>query len=210
MIELTEIQRDTVIELVNIAVGRAASSLNQLVDEEICLTVPGVKFIGRIDACRLINERTVNGACAVVQEFSGPCPGDALLVFPDKKSLELVRAIIGDLAPLESTVELERDALTEVGNIVLNASLGSLANLLGMEIACSLPEYVKGTGESIMSLKTGGGGNGDMAMFMDVDFELKKRKINGYLVFVLDMDAAQKFIDLVDGYIVKVFSSSRL
>ncbi|OHC74846.1 MAG: hypothetical protein A3G18_10420 [Rhodospirillales bacterium RIFCSPLOWO2_12_FULL_58_28] len=211
MIKLTEIQQETITELMNIAVGRAASSLNQLVDEEIGLTVPRVRFIERGDVSRLINEHTIDGACAVTQEFSGPCPGEALLVFPEKKSLELVRAIIGELAPVESASELERDALTEVGNVVLNASLGSLANLLGMEIVCALPEYVKGAGEFIiMGRETGAGGNGDMTMFMEVNFELKQRKINGYMMFILGMDAARKFMDFIDGYMAKAFSSSRL
>lgn len=206
MIELSEIQKEAITELMNISIGRAASSLNQLVDEEIRLTVPRVLFIERSEASKRIDERGVNGTCAVMQEFSGPCSGDALLVFPEKKSLELVRAIIGETVPLDSLTELEHEALTEVGNIVLNASLGSIANLLDMEITCSLPEYLKGSGEEILSQGSGNMNNGDMAMFMEVDFELKQRKINGYVIFMLDMDSANEFIKVVNDYASNIVS----
>ncbi|HEB79810.1 MAG TPA: chemotaxis protein CheC, partial [Rhodospirillales bacterium] len=198
MMDLSEMQSGAINELMNISIGRAASSLNQLVNEEILLTAPRVLFIKRVEASKKINSLSLNGSCAVFQAFSGPFAGDALLIFPENKSVELVRAIIGEVAPLETLTELEHDALTEVANIVLNASLGSLANLLEIEISCSLPEYVKGNGESIFMLKTGSRENVGMAMFMEVDFVLKQRKINGYVVFVLDVDTTQKFLDLID------------
>ena len=130
MINLSESHYDAITEVSNISINRAAAALNELVDEEIKLSVPHVAFIKRSEACRLIDLRSKASACAVTQEFSGPFSGEAFLVFPEDKSLELVRAIIGSDVPLESMGELEQDAMTEVGNIVLNASIGSIANLL--------------------------------------------------------------------------------
>ncbi len=204
MIELTELRRDAVVEILNIAIGRAAAALNRLVDEEIHLTVPRVAFVDRNQAGRLIDDHTGNGAVAVVQEFSGPFSGDALLIFPEEKSLELARAVIGEGTALEEMTELEQDALVEVGNIVLNAAIGTIANLLELEIIGGLPFFASGDGEAVLRLGAGGGRKDDLAMFMEVDFELKDRKISGYVLFILDIDSGKTFVDLVDKYVERI------
>ena len=62
------------------------------------------------------------------QVFEGEITGRALLIFPDTKSLELVRAVIGGELPLEEIIELEQEALAEIGNIILNGCLATIAN----------------------------------------------------------------------------------
>ena len=64
------------------------------------------------------------------QVFEGDITGRALLIFPETKSLELVRAITGGDLPLEDIIELEQEALAETGNILLNSCLATIANML--------------------------------------------------------------------------------
>ena len=204
MIQLNDIQCDAAGELMNIAIGRAGAALNELVDQEIELSVPEVEFVRRADAGRLIDERADGRASAFTQEFSGPFSGEAVLIFPEAKSLELVRTIIGEAVPLESMTELEQDALTEVGNIVLNATLGTLADLLQLRLTSSLPTFVRGSGEVILGLDGGRGHEDDLITFMKVDFALKESRLGGNVMFVLDVCSAKRFAELVDGYIARV------
>ena len=67
---------------------------------------------------------------AVRQAFSGDISGRALLIFPEKNSLELVRAVAGEGLSLEDILELEHEALAEIGNMILNACMATMANLL--------------------------------------------------------------------------------
>jgi chemotaxis protein CheC len=47
--ELSEIEQDAIAEIANQGVSRAATSLRQLVGEQVLLSVPGVNIITRRD-----------------------------------------------------------------------------------------------------------------------------------------------------------------
>jgi len=201
-----EIERDAVTEILNIAIGQAAASLSQLVEDEVRLSVPFVDFLTPSQAALRLESETQGGeSVAVRQHFDGRFYGDILLIFPEKKSLDLVRHMLGDQVPLDQLTELEQEALMEVGNIILNACLGSLANQLGMPVESSLPSYVRGRGAKILDLgarKAIVEGE-EMVMFLHVDFSLLKKDVHGYLAFVMDIISARHFIEAVGDYVNK-------
>src|SRR5438067_643666 len=116
---LTELERDTLTELVNIGVSRAASSLRKMVGEEILLSVPSIELVSRAVASALIRERESGHLVAVRQDFSGAFSGRAMLIFPASNSLSLVRAVTGDHLSPEEATDIQDEALAETGNVVL-------------------------------------------------------------------------------------------
>ncbi|MCR6631025.1 MAG: chemotaxis protein CheC [Magnetospirillum sp.] len=201
-----ETERDAVTELLNIAIGHAAASLSQLVEDEVHLSVPFVDFLTPDQAVERLEVETQGAdSVAVRQHFQGLFYGDILLIFPEKRSLDLVRHMLGDEVPLEQLTELEQEALLEVGNIILNACLGSLANQLALPVEGSLPAYVRGRSARILDLgqPKAGPGQEEMVMFLHVDFSLLKKDVHGYLAFVMDIVAARHFVDAVQGYVAK-------
>ena len=146
MIVLTDFQQDVISELFNIGMGSAAASLSQMVGETVTLSVPSVEYLGQKMAVqriqRIVGSQRVTG---VKESFKGSFWGDALLIFPESRSSELVRALLKDEdLPLETITEMEQEALTEVGNIILNACLGSLANIFQQNLIYGLPQYTQG------------------------------------------------------------------
>jgi chemotaxis protein CheC len=200
-----EIERDAITEMLNIAIGQAAAGLSQLVEDEVRLSVPFIDFL-TLDqaAARLDKETQGSETVAVRQQFSGPFNGDILLLFPERRSLDLVRHMLGDDVPLGQLTELEQEALLEVGNIILNACLGSLANQLGLTVQSSLPTYLRGRSDRILESGTARAATPDaqgLAMFLHVDFALLNKDINGYLAFMMDIVAAHHFADAVRSYL---------
>lgn len=199
---LDGVQRDAVTEIINIAIGQAAGALSQLVDEEVRLSVPLVHFLTPDRAAARLDEETGGGeSVAVRQHFQGPFAGDILLIFPERRSLHLVRQMLGDDLPVDQLTELEQEALMEVGNIILNACLGSLANQLGMGVESSLPCYVRGRGRGILDSGQRPGAESEMVMFLHVDFSVRAKDVHGYLAFVMDISSARHFIDAVQAYV---------
>ncbi len=201
-----EDERDAVTELLNIAIGNAAASLSQLVEDEVRLSVPFVDFLTPSQAATRLEEETQGAdSVAVRQHFEGHFYGDILLIFPEKRSLDLVRHMLGDEVPLEQLTELEQEALLEVGNIILNACLGSLANQLGLPVEGSLPAYVRGRGARILDLAGSKPQCGDeeIVMFLHVDFSLMTKDVHGYLAFVMDIISARHFVDAVSAYVAE-------
>lgn len=200
---LDEVQRDAVTEIINIAIGQAANALSQLVEDEVRLSVPLVHFLTPERAATRLDEETGGGeSVAVRQSFNGPFAGDILLIFPERRSLHLVRQMLGDDLPVDQLTELEQEALMEVGNIILNACLGSLANQLGMGVESSLPSYVRGRGRRILENgERPDAAPSEMVMFLHVDFSVRAKDVHGYLAFVMDIVSARHFVDAVQAYV---------
>jgi chemotaxis protein CheC len=201
VLNLTELQRDTITELLNIGMGRAAAALSEMVGEEVALTVPFVEVLSRRDAAGLVRDKGCERIVAVLQEFSGLFWGNTLLVFPEEKSLDLVHSLIQDTFPLDIMTEMEQEALMEIGNITLNACIGSIANVLQSEVSSSLPSFLRGPCEDIFGAKDGVQMHDETVMFLRMDFALHTRAMHGCVVFLMDSDAMRLLREHIDQFL---------
>ncbi|HEX3950573.1 MAG TPA: chemotaxis protein CheX [Steroidobacteraceae bacterium] len=183
---LTEMELDALTELVNLGVSNAAHSLRELVREEILLSVPRVTIVTREEAIKNLGERDAKRLVGVHQDFDGDIAGRALLLFPETKSLELVRAIVGSDLSLDEIIELEQEALAETGNIILNACLATMANNLGRTLKISLPEVLHGGGTEFFYVKPPPYVD-DNILFSYINFSVRQRNITGYIAMLLDL-----------------------
>ncbi|MEC9466547.1 MAG: chemotaxis protein CheC [Myxococcota bacterium] len=196
--ELTPLQRDAITELLNIGVGRAAAALSEMVDQEVGLSVPNLDFIARSQMPELLGEDFGDRITLLKQHFAGAFWGDALLIFPEDRSMDLVREVMGTLA-LDSMGELEQEALTEVGNVILNACIGGLANAFGVETECALPDFIQS--ETNVIFAPPDEGEEPVVMVLRMVFTIEERDIKGYLAFVLDGSALSTFLGHVERFL---------
>jgi chemotaxis protein CheC len=196
---LDALEVDALTEVVNIGVSRAAASLGEMVGEQVFLSVPSVAITSPARAAELIGERETSVLVAVRQGFEGEFSGSALLIFPEKNSLELVRAVAGSHLSLEDILELEQEALAEIGNVILNGCMATIANLLQRRLTISLPQIVTGSPEELFhkspSLLR------DVVLFIHIDFNLKGRELSGYVAMVMDLPSLAALKTLVDEFI---------
>jgi chemotaxis protein CheC len=183
---LSELELDALTELVNIGVSRAALSLREMVGEEVHLSVPTVTLVDRSRAVQLLSEHEAGKLVAVHQVFDGDLAGRVLLIFPDAKSLDLVKAVTRGELSLEDIIELEHEALAEVGNIVLNGCLATIANMLKRSLKISLPEVIRGEAPELFALDPPPE-PGDIVMFLYINFAVRKRDIGGYIAMLMDL-----------------------
>jgi chemotaxis protein CheC len=183
---LSDLELDALTELVNLGVSRAALSLREMVDAQVLLSVPSVTLVSRERATEILAERESSKLVAVHQVFQGDITGRALLIFPETKSLELVRAVTGGELPLEDIIELEQEALAETGNIILNGCLATIANMLQRTLKVSLPEILRGESRQVFDLSPPPE-SGDVVMFIYIDFAVRDRNVNGYVAMLMDM-----------------------
>jgi chemotaxis protein CheC len=140
---LSELERDAIAELANVAMGRAATSLRKMVRSEIMLSVPKVEILDVQAAAENLARPKSVYFVAVRQDISGAISGRALLIFPETSSLELVHEVLGRQLPAQYIIDMEEDALAETGNIIINSWVGTIANLLGQHLDVSLPVVVR-------------------------------------------------------------------
>ncbi|MFN4120736.1 chemotaxis protein CheC [Acidovorax sp.] len=180
-IQLDADQVDALSEIFNIGVGKAAAAMGNLMRDEVLLSVPHVSILTVSEAAQQLGaaERPMYG---VRQPFRGVFNGDALLIFPGNKSLEIVRIVAGQSVPSEDLSAIEQDAMTEVGNVMLNACIAALADLLGSEFELSPPSIDTGDSRTILGTRI----QNHLVVFLHIRFELLSSQIEGFVVFVLN------------------------
>ena len=197
---LSALELDALTELINLGVSHAANSLRELVREEVLLSVPSVNLISREDAISRVAGGATSGLVAVHQIFEGALTGRALLIFPETRSLELVRAVTGGDLPLEDIIELEQEALAETGNIILNGCLATIANMLERSLKMSLPEVLRGEGSDFFNIAPPPEA-GDVVLFLYINFHIERRDIQGYIALLMDMPSLSNLKILLGEFI---------
>jgi chemotaxis protein CheC len=195
---LNDLQLDALTELVNLGVSSAAANLSELVREEVLLSVPRAAVVSREQAIVNLREHGAKRLVGVHQDFDGDIRGRALLIFPEAKSMELIRALVGAELSLDDIMELEQEALAETGNILLNSCLSTIANSLQRNLKISLPEVIHGEGVDFFGAHSGGH---DSVLFIYINFLVKLRDIQGFLALILDLPSLVMLRNLLDVYI---------
>lgn len=182
--DLSELQRDALIEIFNIGVGQAASSLSQIVGETITPSVPTLTILHSNDRAGAINT-TANRPriCAVSQDFTGGIDAKAFLIFPEGKTHEIVRRMIGESVGADGLDEMEQEALSEIGNIILNSCMSSLSETLQTGFYCSIPVCHLGFADEILLAHSA---HDDLLILCHIDFSILRTKSDGYLGFLLN------------------------
>jgi len=196
----TELERDALTEIINIGVSRAAKNLSRMVKDQVHLSVPRTEIMSRDQAIGWLSERENSSLVAVGQNFRGSFSGQALLIFPEAKSLELVRTILDDTLSLEEIVDLEQEALAEVGNVVLNSCLVVMANMLKQALDMSLPRVMRGSSQVVL-LGASENDPGEMVLFLTIDFAVRARNINGYIALLMDIPSLAAIRVLIREYL---------
>jgi chemotaxis protein CheC len=206
MITLNELQHDALVEIFNIGVGQAAASMSGIVNEEVTMSVPSISFLNRAEAALLLGGKNkldqLQRICGVSQHYEGAFETEAILMFPEDKSLEIVRLMVGESVPLAELTEMEQEAMSEIGNIILNSCVGTLANLFQRELQGSLPVYHVGTSEEILSAS--GSASDSVVLMLHIDFILEMHQIHGYVAFILDVSALHDLKEQINLYLDKV------
>jgi len=143
---LSESRRDMIQELFNIGAGKAASTLNDFVQQRVALQVPEVYLCGDRDEAIAWVEKTLdNQKLAIVQmEFHGDMEGSTSLAF-SRRSAHLLASMLGEGGCDKPDSELDsigESVLVEVGNVLMNCVMGTLGNMLEMKVCYQVPQFL--------------------------------------------------------------------
>ncbi len=179
--KLSELETDLLGELFNIGVGRAAGSLSKMLDQTVALSVPSVEFVTVTEMSTALDSTT--SVCSIAQNMKGAFDARSLLMFPEESGMEVVRQMMGRNLSDELIAELREEALSEIGNIVLNAFIGTIGTTLKEKIDVGLPEFKVGHLEELLSPSVSS--DTDSILLVYITMELRESKIKSYLVFLL-------------------------
>lgn len=198
--ELTQAQHDALIELLNIGFGRAAASLSELTGHRVLLEVPTVSVHPIDELNRALRPLLDDQVASVHQIFSGPVGGDALLLL-NHASAGMLKELLTSEPPLPLPIDASaREVLTEVGNILLNACLGTFGNILEVQVSFSVPHLSLDTLHEVMKSLLVNREGLRYALVVHAGFKLRHAEVTGYLVIVLSVASLDRLIRAVESW----------
>jgi chemotaxis protein CheC len=197
-VDLTTLQQDALIELINIGFGRAAAALSKLTGHRVQLEVPQVTMCPIEEMADRLRPMVANELATVHQIFSGPVEGDALLVL-DQRSAAILKELLTNEPALPLEIDRSaREVVTEIGNILLNACLGTFGNLLKVQVSFSVPHLTLETlGSVVESIAVDREGL-RYALIVHSSFRLRDSSLTGYLVIVLGVASIERLIGALE------------
>ena len=196
--ELNTVQHDALVELLNIGFGRAGASLSELTQQRVLLEVPSVAIhpISQLNHSlgKLVDERVAS----VHQVFRGPVAGDALLIL-DPVAAATLTELLTDVPALSMDLDpSSREVFTEVGNIVLNACLGTFGNMLGVPLSFSVPDVDVTYLHTVVDRMIDTGDAFRYALIVTAGFRLRSSAVTGYVVIVLTVQSLKRLLEALD------------
>lgn len=197
---LNTIQHDALVELLNIGFGRAGASLSKLTAQRVLLEVPQVAIHPISQLTNSLGKIVVEKVATVHQVFSGPVAGDALLIL-DPVAAATLTELLTDVAPLSMDLDpSSREVFTEVGNIVLNACIGTFGNMLEVPVSFSVPEVDVTHVNTVIDRMLENGDAFRYALIVTAGFRLRDSAVTGYVVIVLTVQSLKRLLDGLDAW----------
>lgn len=194
---ITPLQLDALKELVNIGVGRAASSLNDMLESPIRLDVPEVRML----TCQELGTETGGNRetfSCVQLGFKGSFSGVAALVFPQTSAIKLVAALTNEEPEAPGLNGIMAGTLNEVGNIVINCVIGTLANILESPFDFTFPHYLHGLLQDLLTLEITAGKKS--IMMVKTHFLVENRHVDGNIFLVFEANSFDALLTAIDQF----------
>ncbi|WP_325199358.1 chemotaxis protein CheC [Oscillibacter sp.] len=150
--ELSSLELDTLKEIGSIGTGNAATSLSALIGKPVRIQQPEVRIMEYNEAIEWIGGPEPITA-GVLVGMSGQLSGIMLSV----QQLDFVNLVLESM--MEKNIqdymelgEMERSALTEVGNIMISTFINALSGLAGIDIELTVPAFTVDMQGAIMAV----------------------------------------------------------
>ena len=189
-------QLDTIKELFNIGVGRAAQTLSTMLNSFIQLEVPTVEIFEDPDYSELENRLNLDNVSAVSMDYESSFSGSVFLMIPPESATVLVSALVNEEPGPISLDPVRAGTLCEVGNMIINSLMGSFSNVLQETVNYSLPEYKESTFENILLEKSEQ--KETSICIANTTMKIQELEIRGNLIIVFKVGHLEKLLASID------------
>lgn len=142
------IELDVLKEIINIGGGHAATSLSQMIEKPVHMTVPVIEMMAYEDVYeQIMAEETV--IKAIIIKMMGDAEGVFLFTVDQQYSKDLVSMMLPENIPYSEA--MADSALQELVNILVNSFLNAVMKLIDRNLVTSVPLIMEDMFGAIMS-----------------------------------------------------------
>ncbi|MDU7337011.1 MAG: chemotaxis protein CheC [Clostridium sp.] len=193
--ELNDIHLDVLREIGNIGAGNAATSLSQMLNAEVNMSVPKVRILDISDAATALGGPE-NPVIGILAKISGDIEGLMMFIVGQSFAGSVLEALLGEKqVSYAALTEMQLSAISEIGNIMISAYLGSISTLSQMVIKSSVPAIAVDMAGALLSvpaieMRT----VSDKIIFIQEDFISSANDITSNMMLIPSMDSLNRLM----------------
>lgn len=194
---LSDFHFDALKEVGNIGIGHATTSLAQMVNRRVDISLPDLKLIPFSEVSPLVKKE--DPVVGIVLELKGDAEGYLLLLLSKNDAKSLIKLIVGEVSDNDSFDEMEQSVLKELGNIMTGTYVTALSDFLGLSLGLSTPSQVYDMADAIVN-EAIGSMNTDASeiLFMNTEFMVKSEQLDGKLLIFTDSSSISRILDAIN------------
>ncbi|MBF0125660.1 MAG: hypothetical protein HQM02_00460 [Magnetococcales bacterium] len=190
---LDEAEEDAFKELYSLSFGKAASTLSEMLDTEVFLSLPQFSMLSRqslVEYVRSLHGSLVNLVSMPYRFVFSPddtIPGMAVLLIRSSAVASFLEALYGTPMPEDMANIVEAEAMSLTGDVLLYTCVSSLSAFFSSEIDSEKPKFFKGIPDDLPGHLAFVDAP-DQLLLLRVDFHLQDREVAGSLLTWMDGD----------------------
>jgi len=200
--DLSEIQKEALLELLNIGVNESTNILSEILNVEIDLQIPSIKIISADKLIEELQEVGKENYSAVNMEFRNSFSGVSQLVFSQDSANKLVDVFTRQVLGNGDFDEIKAGALIEIGNIILNAILATFSNALEHEFQFYVPVFFENYKKEFFEQREKY--IGEVVLLGKTLFNIEQYHISGDIILYFNIKSFNYFVNLIDQYVKKI------
>ena len=194
--KLTEDQTDALGEIFNIGVGKGADTLNQMLGCQIKIRVPHIHSLTLRELEEQAKEFGPKEVATVNLRFKGSLTGNAMLAFPPQSAQNLVSALTGEEPGSPELDSVTVDTLSEMGNIIINAVMGSITNFFNQRLDYSVPHYAE---DAIHNLVANYINDPEYSIILaKAHFSIENLEVDGEIALIFGMGSLETLLQAIE------------
>lgn len=193
--QLNAMHIDVLKEIGNIGAGNAATSLAQMTNSEIDMVTPVVRILDISEADNALGGPETLAAAILVELF-GDIHGIMMFVISKEFTKVLLNLLLGQTnANCMHLSEMEKSALSEIGNIMISSYANSIATLSKLKIQISVPAVTSDMVGALLTVPAAEMGSvSDKIIFVQDDFITSNKTISADMLLIPDINSLNKLM----------------
>ena len=198
MTSIGRLEKQNIQTLIDSGVRQGAEVLNAMLNSPIKLEAPVLSVVGMEELKEQLKAEYRESLAGVRMSYAGELIGEVELIFNTAEAARLASAITQDLAPETDLDALQAATISEVGNVVINAIIGTMSNTLGLHLNFSVPQYMEGEIDSL--LRRTEEIRSTTALLVKTRFFINKLDISGHILLFFTLGAFDLFKSRLKDY----------
>lgn len=193
--DMSPMDMDALREISNIGMGNALTSLSQLVNRKVNMSVPQAGFYPIDKVIALVGGQEKLVSCVSLRVL-GDLQGTVLFVFDEESTYTLVNLLMGQpRGTIDILDEMGESAVKEIGNVLTSSFLNAISMMSQMNMVPTVPVFAFDMlGAILTSVMIASGRMEEKVLVIENELFQENQKVTGHFFFLAEPESISELL----------------